>query len=151
MVIGFNHNFCYKGRSYHVQTEDSGLKSPHITTLLYKGGTILASKKTSYAHITTADDLDKKVKDLMKEQHKEMLRRLKDGEFDAIIEEIAPDATIPRSPASEKTAGYAFRMPNKKDPSPLPPSSKPAERQPVHNEEHQDRTQKSGLDKGRNG
>jgi hypothetical protein len=146
MVIGFNHNFCYKGRSYHVQTEDSGLKNPHITTLLYKGGTILASKKTSYAHITTADDLDKKVKEMMKEQHKEMLRRLKDGEFDAVIEEIAPDA-VPHSPASEKMAGSdfqkadpAFRMPNKKGPSPLPPSSKPAERQPVHNEEHQDRT-----------
>ncbi len=36
MVVGFNHNFRYKGEVYHVQTEDGGLKSPNIVTLLYK-------------------------------------------------------------------------------------------------------------------
>jgi hypothetical protein len=86
MVVGFNHNFCYKGEVYHIQTEDSGLKSPNIVTLLYQGGTILASKKTSYADITKVDNLNKIVEELMKEQHKEMLRRLKAGEFDAVIE-----------------------------------------------------------------
>jgi ribosomal protein L12E/L44/L45/RPP1/RPP2 len=85
MVVGFNHNFRYKGELFHVQTEDSGLKSPHIITLLYRGGTILASKKTSYADITKVDRLEQVVEELMKEQHREMLRRLKGGEFDEII------------------------------------------------------------------
>ena len=51
MVVGFNHNVRYKDQVFHIQTEDSGLKSPHIITLLYVGGTILASKKTSYAEL----------------------------------------------------------------------------------------------------
>jgi len=82
MVLGFNHNIQYKGDVFHIQTEDSGVDSPHITTLLYKGGTIISSRKTSYADIIKMDDLEKVVEELMKEQHKEMLRRLKAGEFD---------------------------------------------------------------------
>jgi hypothetical protein len=85
MVVGFNHNFRYKGELFHVQTEDSGLKSPHVVTLLYRGGTILASRKTSYADITKVDRLEQVVEELMKEQHRDMLRRLKEGEFDEII------------------------------------------------------------------
>lgn len=86
MVVGFNHNFSYKGQVYHVQTEDSGIKNPHIITLLYRGGTILASKKTSYADIIKFDNLESVVEDLMKTQHREMLRLLKNGEFDSILD-----------------------------------------------------------------
>jgi len=89
MVVGFNHNFRYKGEVYHVQTEDGGLNTTNIITLLYKGGTILARQKTSYADIAKVDNLDQVVEELMKEQHKEMLRRLKVGEFDARIEAMA--------------------------------------------------------------
>jgi ketol-acid reductoisomerase len=82
MILGFNHNVNYKGEVFHVQTEDSGISSPNITTLLYKGGVILCSKKTSYADILKMSDLETVVEELMKEQHKEVMRRLKSGEFD---------------------------------------------------------------------
>src|SRR6266545_5051756 len=82
MVVGFNHNVMYKGEVFHIQTEDSGLANPHIITLLYRGGTILASKKTSYADIIKIESLEQVVEELMKEQHKEMLRSLKAGLFD---------------------------------------------------------------------
>jgi hypothetical protein len=82
MVLGFNHNIQYRGEIFHIQTEDSGVDTPHIITLLYRGGTIISSKKTSYADIIKMDNLEKVVEDLMKEQHKEILRRLKAGEFD---------------------------------------------------------------------
>jgi hypothetical protein len=72
----------YKGEIFHVQTEDSGINNPHIITLLYRGGNILASKKTSYADIVRMGNLNQIVEDLMKEQHKDMLRRLKNAEFD---------------------------------------------------------------------
>ncbi len=85
MVAGFNHNFRYQGEVYHIQTEDSGMFSPNIVTLLYQGGTILASKKTSYADIAKIDNLEQVVEELMKEQHKNMLRGLKSGEFDEVI------------------------------------------------------------------
>lgn len=88
MVVGFNHNFRYKGEVFHVQTEDGGLNTTNIITLLYRGGTILARQKTSYADIAKVDNLHKVVEELMKEQHKEMLKRLKTGEFDKRINEI---------------------------------------------------------------
>jgi hypothetical protein len=76
MLIGYNTNVPYKGAIYHVQTEDSGLKSPVIITLLYLKGTILASKKTSYSHLASSPDYKEKVRELMKEQHKAMLKEL---------------------------------------------------------------------------
>lgn len=82
MVLGFNHNLMYKGEVFHVQTEDSGAANPHIVTLLYRGGVIISSKKTSYSDILKMDNLDVVVEELMKEQHKEMMRRLKAGDFD---------------------------------------------------------------------
>jgi hypothetical protein len=93
MVLGFNHNIRYKGELFHVQTEDSGRANPHIVTLLYRGGTIIGSTKTSYADIIKADQLELVVESIMKEQHKEMMRRLKGGEFDARIFGSAPAPT----------------------------------------------------------
>jgi ketol-acid reductoisomerase len=82
MVLGFNHNIMYKGEIFHIQTEDSGINTPHIITLIYRDGTIISSKKTGYADIIKVENLEKVVEELMKEQHKEMLRRMKSGEFD---------------------------------------------------------------------
>ncbi len=84
MVVGFNHNIKHKGKMYHIQTEDSGLENPHIITHLFVGGNILASKKTSYADIVGAENLPQVVRELMEEQHKEMLRNLINGVYDDI-------------------------------------------------------------------
>lgn len=83
-VTGFNHNIKHKGKVYHVQTEDSGRNNPHIITHLFVGGNILASKKTSYADILNAENLAEVVRELMEEQHKEMLRNLINGVYDNI-------------------------------------------------------------------
>jgi len=84
MVVGFNHNIKHRGKMYHIQTEDSGLGNPHIITHLFVGGNILASKKTSYADILGAENLAQVVRELMEEQHKEMLRNLINGVYDDI-------------------------------------------------------------------
>ena len=102
MVVGFNHNFSYKGQVYHVQTEDSGIRNPHIITLLYRGGTILASKKTSYADIIKVDNLESVVEELMKSQHREMLRLLKNGDFDELLGLVPPAAKVAVPPAAAK-------------------------------------------------
>jgi hypothetical protein len=96
MIVGFNHNVSYRGSGFHVQTEDSGVKKPQLMTLLYHGGTIIASQKTVYADILKVDNLNQVVEDLAKEQHKGMLRRLTKGEFDQRIVEFG----IPLGPAS---------------------------------------------------
>lgn len=92
MVVGFNHNIKHKGKMYHIQTEDSGLENPHIITHLFVGGNILASKKTSYADIVGAENLPQVVRELMEEQHKEMLRNLINGVYDDIDAAYAQQA-----------------------------------------------------------
>lgn len=101
MVLGFNHNVRYRGDIFHIQTEDSGVANPHIITLLYRGGTILCSKKTSYADIIKIENLETVVEELMKEQHKDMLRRLKAGEFD---DKAFPGASPPAAPPATDPA-----------------------------------------------
>lgn len=81
MLVGYNNNVTYKGKVYHVQTEDSGLNNPIIVTLLYIKGTILASKKTSYSHLIGTKDIKKSVRELMKEQHKAILKELIAGKY----------------------------------------------------------------------
>ena len=150
MVVGFNHNFRYKGGVYHIQTEDSGLKSPNIVTLLYQGGTILASKKTSYADIAKVDNLEQVVEELMKEQHKDMLRKLKSGHFDEVIARFQagkqvtpvaegeganqPGGAVPPepAPASAPQVRPAPAPPATAKPAPVSPpaESPPAKKQP---------------------
>jgi hypothetical protein len=81
MLVGYNTNVPYKGKLYHIQTEDNGLKNPIVITLLYYKGTILASKKFSYADIAASPDYKEKVRELMKEQHKSMMKELIRGAY----------------------------------------------------------------------
>lgn len=90
MVLGFNHNIKHNGKVYHIQTEDSGVDTPHIITLLYVGGTIITRDKTSYADILKIDNLETVVKELMEEQHKGMLKKLISGEFDDVSKPAVP-------------------------------------------------------------
>ncbi|HAS53603.1 MAG: hypothetical protein A2X56_04440 [Nitrospirae bacterium GWC2_57_13] len=82
MLTGYNTDFKFQGKIYHIQTEDGGLGSPNITSLLYYGGAIIGSKKTSYADIVKADCLDEVVRELMMEQHKQVIRDFMQGKID---------------------------------------------------------------------
>jgi hypothetical protein len=81
MLTGYNTDFKFQGKIYHVQTEDGGANNPNITSLLYHQGAILASRKTSYADILKADCLEEVVRELMIEQHKQMIRDLMKGKL----------------------------------------------------------------------
>ncbi len=82
MLIGYNTNVPYKGKVYHVQTEDSGLSNPCIITLLYFRGAILRSVKTGYAHIAGSPNFEEQIRNLMKHQHREIIRALIKGKLD---------------------------------------------------------------------
>ncbi len=83
-VTGFNHNIKHQGQVYHVQTEDSGVKNPHLITHVFVGGNILATKKTSYSELLGSANLSEVVRDLMQSQHKQMLRNLVSGAYDNV-------------------------------------------------------------------
>ena len=89
MITGFNHNFSYHKLKLHIQTEDCGVKKPRIETHLFRDGIIVATRKTSYDDILKVDDLGKVVEELMKDQHREMLRQLKNGEYDKVLGVVA--------------------------------------------------------------
>jgi hypothetical protein len=99
-LVGYNTNVRHKGKLYHIQTEDSGVKRPHVITQLFAdGGRILASEKTSYEEHLGADNLSAVVKKLMQEQHKRVFIGLRDGVYD--------DDAQPSTEAEAKSAPVA--------------------------------------------
>src|SRR5271154_6999455 len=87
-LLGYNNNVRHKNRVFHIQTEDSGVKRPHIITHLFMdGGRILKSVKTSYADHVEDDKCGDIVRQMMKDQHKAMFKSLRDGAFDSVVDE----------------------------------------------------------------
>ena len=79
MLTGYNTDIKHEGVIYHVQTEDGGTDNPVIVSLIYRGGRILASKKTSYAHLLGSEDLLSKLRDLLEQQHRAMIKAIVTG------------------------------------------------------------------------
>lgn len=86
MNFGLNQNVKYRGEVYHVQTEDGGKSNPVVTTVLFKSGRIVTARRTSYADILRSEELDRVVREVMREQHTAMLTDLKDGRLDELLE-----------------------------------------------------------------
>lgn len=96
MITGFNTDIKHNEKVYHIQTEDKGLQNPYIESLVYVGGEILASKKTSYAEQAGAGVDEKWIGSLMEQQHRTMIAAIKRGRFDvtADITKSAPRPTL---------------------------------------------------------
>ncbi len=82
MITGFNTDIKHNDKVYHIQTEDKGLQNPYIESLVYVGGEILASKKTSYAEQAKTGVDEKWIGSLMEQQHRTMIAAIKRGRFD---------------------------------------------------------------------
>jgi hypothetical protein len=83
LITGFNTDIRHNDKVYHIQTEDKGLANPYIESLVYVGGEILASKKTSYAEQIKNGVDEKWIGGLMEQQHRTMIAAIKRGRFDA--------------------------------------------------------------------
>lgn len=129
-LLGYNSNVRHRGRVFHIQTEDSGIRHPHVITHLFMdGGRILKSVKTSYAEHVGADGMSATVHALMKEQHKAMLLALRGGQFDEIAfgtkepTSVAPPAPLPSG--DEASRSPEPRASRADVPAPTPPSADP--------------------------
>ena len=69
MITGFNTDIEYNGVVYHVQTEDKGLESPLILSLVYVGGAILAAKRSRYEDLIEAGFSEDVLTKRLKRQH----------------------------------------------------------------------------------
>jgi hypothetical protein len=81
-ILGYNHNVRYRGLVFHVQTEDSGVASPHLFTHLFHHGVIVSTRKLVY-DAGSAEDV---IKSLMQAQHKAVLKDLRRGHYDDKID-----------------------------------------------------------------
>jgi hypothetical protein len=139
--MGFNNNIKFRDLVFHVQTEDSGLDQPHIITHLFAdGGRVIKSHKRSYAEHVNRPDVTDFVRSLMKAQHLEMVKALREGRFDGVIEgrEIGgmdllterPNVDI-RKLASNRKARAEARASMRPAPQPSAPVAEPPVAPPV--------------------
>lgn len=81
MVTGINSDIDYKGKLYHVQTEDRGINNPIILTRIFCSGVLVTTRKTSYVYLLDMDGFKEVVENLMKEQHNEMIQEIQNGKM----------------------------------------------------------------------
>ncbi len=88
MITGYNTDVRHNDRVFHVQTEDKGETAPEIESLVYVGGEILATKKTSYAEAIRSGRDDRAVQEILEHQHRTMIAAIQRGRFDG------PDGSV---------------------------------------------------------
>jgi hypothetical protein len=81
MIVGFNTDIKYRDEVFHIQTEDKGESNPTVETLVYHSGEILLSRRISYSHLLKKNDARKRIKNMMKTQHEQVISELKGGKF----------------------------------------------------------------------
>jgi hypothetical protein len=83
MNTGYNTDVEHQGRVFHVQTEDKGLDNPIVETLIYCGGEILTSRRSSYEQLVgTERHSEEEVQRRMEAQHQGLIREIRNGGFD---------------------------------------------------------------------
>ncbi len=141
MITGFNTDVEHGGIVYHVQTEDKGLASPLILTLVYTGGTILASKRVTYDDLI-AEGFDERVlAERLTRQHKLVCAAIRTGRIEDLrrmSERVTAERTTARSKAGKrkterKVESPAVEVSNAKVPDVAAPfATVPKETAPVN-------------------
>jgi len=70
VITGFNTDIEHDGVVYHVQTEDKGLASPLILSLVYSGGAILAAKRSRYEDLIASGFSEEVLTQRLQRQHR---------------------------------------------------------------------------------
>ena len=124
MLIGFNNDVEYRGKTFHIQTEDHGEGDPRIETQLFFSGAILDTNITSYQE--TLDNYDGKqaeerIRAQMKASHRSLYKKLLAGEYDEIaglepvedVEEVGAPDPDEFTPSQERIPAAAAQVEEK--------------------------------------
>ena len=83
MITGYNTDVRHGNRVFHVQTEDKGQSNPKIETLIYVGGEILDSYRSSYEDLMASTPVSEPgIQGRMEDQHRAVIRDIKNGKYD---------------------------------------------------------------------
>ena len=113
MITGFNTDIEHEGVIYHVQTEDKGLDTPIILSLVYVGGAILASKRAPYEDLIAQGFSDEVLAERLKRQHRLICAAINSGRIED-LKRMAPRVEEPSPPV-------AAPIPTPVEPSPSIP------------------------------
>ena len=106
MLTGYNTDVPHEGVVYHVQTEDKGLETPMILSLVYVGGAILASKRAPYDDLIAAGFDEAVLAERIERQHKLICAALHAGRLEDLkrMSEGAPGDKAGRRKKTERPA-----------------------------------------------
>ncbi|HKG97379.1 MAG TPA: hypothetical protein VKA97_06185, partial [Pyrinomonadaceae bacterium] len=135
MITGFNTDIEHDGVVYHVQTEDKGLDSPIILSLVYAGGTILASKRSPYQDLIASGFSDEVLAERLKRQHKLICAAIHSGRLDDLKrmsgrkKEATPvqEEIVAETPVMVEEAFEIEHWPIAQEWTPPPPAPQPEE------------------------
>jgi hypothetical protein len=82
VISGFNSDIEFQGTIYHVQTEDKGLDTPIILSLIYTRGEILAAKRSPYDDLIAAGFDEAELNERLQRQHKLICAAVRAGRID---------------------------------------------------------------------
>lgn len=126
LITGFNTDVEHNGVVYHVQTEDKGLKSPLILSLVYVGGTILASKRTPYDDLIANGFDEDKLAERLQRQHKLICAAIHTGRIEDLKQQTGRDASSrAKQPEPEQKIEPQIEPPIE------PPQAAPKETAPI--------------------
>ena len=146
MITGFNTDIEYQGVTYHVQTEDKGTATPLILSLVYDGGTILASKRSPYDDLLLETFDEKVLAERLQRQHKLICAAISSGRIEDLkrmsmkpsakekpqsivektVEKIPEKVGLPKIELSTETIFVEKPKPEKQKPEkPKPEKQKP--------------------------
>ena len=103
MITGFNTDIEHEGVVYHVQTEDKGLETPIILSLVYSRGEILASKRSRYEDLIAQGFNDEVLAERLKRQHRLICAAIHSGRINDLKKMSGPrhevdELVAPRAP-----------------------------------------------------
>jgi hypothetical protein len=126
VITGYNTDVEHKGVVYHVQTEDKGLRTPVILSLVYTGGAILASKRSAYDDLIASGFEENVLVERLERQHKLICAAVHAGRIEELKRMGAPVAEgsviATPTPPVPKTGGLSHTT---------EPQSTPAEKAAV--------------------
>jgi hypothetical protein len=104
VITGFNTDIVHDGVTYHVQTEDKGLDAPLILSLVYTGGTILASKRTHYDDLIADGFNEKTLSERLQRQHKLICAAISSGRIEELKLMSQREASVRSAQKAERKA-----------------------------------------------
>jgi hypothetical protein len=103
VITGFNTDIEHEGTVYHVQTEDKGLDTPLILSLVYVGGAILASKRSPYDDLIVSGFDAAALSERLNRQHKLICAAITAGRIED-LKRLSRDGAAPARKSSRKSA-----------------------------------------------